>query len=134
MDEIRKDDSLDKLYPTLETVQEALKGDDRFPKMSIITLHYVLHQLNFRYISKKEARNSMLVERPEIISYRAKFIKTIRRARDLGRQVYYLDESYVNCSHSPTKLWVDKTVQSAADAAACGLSAGPTLPSGAVLA
>lgn len=129
--EVGNDASKDKKWTTLEMIREAIKNDTDFPAMSKKSLRYVLNKLHFRYISRKEARNSMLVERPEVKTWRMKYIRAVRQLRALGRPVYYLDESYINCSHCPTKLWVDKSVESAEDAKSRGLSLGPKLPSGA---
>ncbi|XP_008184551.1 uncharacterized protein LOC103309835 [Acyrthosiphon pisum] len=58
------------------------------------------------------------------------YIYDIRKYREEGRTVYYLDETWVNAGDCVEKLWVDKTIQSKHDAFNRGLTTDATNPTG----
>ena len=84
----------------------------------------------FRHKAAHSIDHAMLLDSPEIIEWRKKFIKAIRAYRRAGRQIFYLDESYIHQFHMNGKVWVDTTVTSAADANEKGLSTGIKIPAG----
>ncbi len=62
----------DKMHPyvTINRLHLKLKDDDSIPKMSTSTLAKVLRLLGFRYQANDELRNSMLLEKDEIVDWR----------------------------------------------------------------
>ncbi|XP_060855056.1 uncharacterized protein LOC132932705 [Metopolophium dirhodum] len=53
-----------------------------------------------------------------------------RTSLEEGRNIYYLDETWVNAGDYVDKLWVDKTIKSKHDAFKKGLTTGATNPTG----
>jgi len=64
------------------------------------------------------------------VVWRQKYIEDIRRYRDEGRTIYFLDETWVNAGECSSKVWIDTSVKSHTDAFLKGLTAGPKNPSG----
>ena len=73
-----------------------------------------MHQIN----------NALLIESPYIIERRKWYVAQIRELKQNGRFIFYFDETYIHQSHCPSRVLTDTTIQSAADAAAKGLSTG----------
>jgi hypothetical protein len=71
-----------------------------------------------------------MIEKDEIVIWRNKYLEDIRKYRAEGRTIYYLDETWVNAGDVPSKIWVDKTVQSGRDTFIKGLTTGASNPSG----
>lgn len=92
------------------------------------SLRKVLKSLNFKYT--KRQRNSILTERRDLLSWRRKYLISIRRFREEGRPIYYLDETWLNTGYCVSKVWLDKTVTSSRMAFLVGLSTGPQNPTG----
>lgn len=55
-------------------------------------------------------------------------MKSIKKLREEGRHIYYLDETWVNAGDVCSKVWIDKTIKSKKDAFLKGLSTGPLNP------
>ena len=55
---------------------------------------------------------------------------TITKYKREGRNIVYLDESYLNVNHSPARVLTDTTIKSAQDAADRGLSTGIPIKAG----
>ncbi|KAE9522521.1 hypothetical protein AGLY_017086 [Aphis glycines] len=112
--------------PTLKKIVQAISDDPNLPTIPRTSLQRILKELGFEYT--KRARNSALTERGDLIVWRQKFIIDIRRFRNEGRTIYYLDETWVNAGECCSKVWLDKTVTSHRDAFVKGLSTGPKNP------
>lgn len=91
-------------------------------------LFRLLKSMDFVYM--KRGRNSGLIEKSEIILWRRIYLKDIKRYREEGRPIYYLDETWVNAGDVNSKVWVNKTVTSARVASSEGLSTGAINPTG----
>lgn len=115
--------------PTLKQLLTDVNNDDSLPTISRATIHRLLRDLGFRF--EKRARNSLLIERDDIISWRHKYLRKIRSFRRENRSIYYLDETWCNASQCLNNVWQDKTIQSTRDAFMKGLSTGVKNPSGA---
>lgn len=96
--------------------------------MKVTSLRKVLKSLDFKFT--KRQRNSILTERSDLISWRRKYLTSIRRFREEGRPIYYLDETWLNTGDCVNKVWIDKTVTSNRMAFLDGLSTGPSNPTG----
>ncbi|XP_042144476.1 uncharacterized protein LOC115328335 [Ixodes scapularis] len=109
-------------------VLEDVHSDASFPKVSRSTLWRALQNLGFRF--KKRGRNSTLLERTDLILWRAQYLRAIKAYRAEGRPIYFLDETWANAGHTRSKVWTDTTVKAPRDAYNRGLSLGLKNPSG----
>ena len=114
--------------PTLQKILVAVHQNEDLPDLPQTNLYRVLKGLNFQYT--KRVRNSALIERDDIVIWRNKYLESIRKYRQQGRPIYYLDETWVNAGDCTQKTWVDNTVTSHRDAFLKGLTCGTTNPSG----
>jgi len=72
----------------------------------------------------------VLTERQDLLVWRQNYLYDIRKFREEGRTIYYLDETWINAGDCVEKLWVDKTVKSKHDVFNRGLTTGATNPTG----
>lgn len=79
---------------------------------------------------QKRNRNSSLKEKNDIITWRRQYLRKIRKYREDGTPIYYLDETWVNAGHTVKKVWTDTSVLTARQAFIDGLSTGLKNPSG----
>ncbi|KAL4126724.1 hypothetical protein QTP88_010933 [Uroleucon formosanum] len=114
--------------PTLNKMLSAVNVVDSLPNFSKMFLYRVLKHLNFEYVRK--SCNSALIERNDIVCWRRRYLETIKHYRQLGSQIYYLDETWVNAGETTSKSWVDTTIKSTRDAFLRGLITGQKGPSG----
>ncbi|XP_022183156.1 uncharacterized protein LOC111042762 [Myzus persicae] len=114
--------------PTLDKVLVAVNEERDLPDFSRISLFRLLKSMDFVYI--KRGRHSALIEKLEIILWRRIYLREIKRYREEGRPIYYLDETWVNAEDVNSKVWFDKTVTSAYMASSEGLSTGAVNPTG----
>ena len=84
--------------------------------------------MNFSW--EKVNRTSLLIEKPEIVCWRRKYLRTIKKYRDEGKRIFYLDETWLNEGYTVAKTWQDKNVRSSRQAFLEGLSTGMRTPSG----
>ncbi|KAJ8911544.1 hypothetical protein NQ315_012797 [Exocentrus adspersus] len=116
-----------KEIPTLNKILSELSEDNDLPKLSRNKLWSVLRELNFCW--EKQNRKSILIDKDEIICWRRSYLRSIRKFREEGRNIYYLDETWVNEGYTVTKVWQDKNVKSSRQAFLDGLSTGFKAPS-----
>jgi len=83
-----------------------------------------------QFVYTKRNRNSALTEREDLVLWRREYISQIRRYRQEGRTIYYIDETWVNAGDCSSGVWVDKTVKSHKDAFLKGLTVGLRNPTG----
>jgi len=94
--------------PTFEKIMASINNDSSLINFSRSSLKLLLKDLNFVYTKIK--RNQALYERGDIVCWRQKYLEYIRYYRSCGRQIYYLDESWINVEE--TSKSVDNTIQS----------------------
>lgn len=114
--------------PTLNKILTAVNSDESLPTFSRSTLHRLLKVLNFNYVNRN--RQCALIEKDEIVLWRRNYLRQIKKFREEGRSIYYLDETWVNAGHTTTKVWKDETIKSGRHAFLTGLSSGLKNPSG----
>lgn len=117
---------LKKEIPTLPKIIQAVQDDPDLPNLSRSSFQRLLKDMQFEYV--KRNRNSALTEREDLVLWRREYISQIRRYRQEGRTIYYLDETWVNAGDCSSRVWVDKTVKSQRDAFLKGLTVGPRNP------
>lgn len=114
--------------PTMNKIHQAVSTDKSLPVISRTNLYHLLKKMDFRYT--KRSRNSAMTERNEIVGWRRDYLASIKKYRDEGRHIYYLDETWVNAGECTKKTWVDTTIQSQRDAFHKGLTTGAVNPVG----
>jgi len=119
---------LNRQIPTVLKMLTAVNEDESLPNFKRTSFHILLKSMNFVY--EKKRRNSALLERNVIVSWRRRYLDNIKHYRQKGRPIYYLDETWVNAGETTRKSWVDKTVNSPRDAFLKGLTTGQKEPSG----
>lgn len=119
---------LKKEVPTIDKVLEAVNDDPALPNFKRTTLYTTIKKLDFVFTKRK--RCSVLTEREDLLVWRQNYLYDIRKFREEGRTIYYLDETWVNTGDCVDKLWVDKSIKSKHDAFNRGLTTGATNPTG----
>ncbi|XP_042901192.2 uncharacterized protein [Parasteatoda tepidariorum] len=95
----KKVPSLRKLIPVLrERINFEFEKD---------SLRKVLYSLNFRW-KRCTPQRKLLIERPNIVFWRNKFLREIREHRRMQRQLVYLDETWVDSNLTFQKCWQDE--------------------------
>ena len=68
------------------------------------TLLKVLQRINFK--SKKyRSKRKIVIERPGIVTWRSRYLTTIKRLRNEGKPVFYLDGTWVDSNLTFRKCW-----------------------------
>lgn len=117
-----------KEIPTVDKVYASIKQDGGFPNIGRTKLWKTLREINFSW--EKHNRKAVLIESDEIVCWRRKYLRQIRQFRSEGKNIYFLDETWVNEGHTVGKHWQDKNVKSARQAFMEGWSTGMKPPSG----
>lgn len=117
-----------KQIPTIDKIYDVVSRDETLPPISRTNLHKLLKLMDFEYT--KRSRNSAMTEKDEIAVWRRQYLENIKRYREEGRHIYFLDETWVNAGECTTKTWVDKTIKSHRDAFLQGLTTGSKNPTG----
>lgn len=92
-----------KVVPSLKKLLQKLKSDTNFP-FSRETLRRMLKANGF-YWRKCQNKRKILVERPNILHWRYKYIHAIRKYREEGRNIIYVDETWVDNDLTVPKCW-----------------------------
>lgn len=108
--------------PTVAAVTEKINDDSSLPNMSIRTVHRYLKDLGFTY--GRRVRKSVLLERPDLIVWRRKFLRSLRQFRREKRPIFYTDETFLNAGHTVNFAWQPSYVQSARQAFIDGETTG----------
>ncbi|XP_060855616.1 uncharacterized protein LOC132933332 [Metopolophium dirhodum] len=104
----------------------AINEDNSLPNLKRTSFQLILKDLQFEYVKKN--RNSALLEREDLISWRRNYLLKIKHYRAQNRPIYYLDETWVNAGETHCRTWVDTTVASTRDAHLRGLTTGQKAP------
>ncbi|XP_011554813.3 uncharacterized protein LOC105386028 [Plutella xylostella] len=114
--------------PTLDKVLSKIEEDGSLGSFKRTSLHLIIREIGFKF--SKRCRNSMLTDRDDIFFWRRNYLRDIVKAREVGKNIYYLDETWINEGHTMPKVWSDTTITSARAAFMSGLSTGLKNPSG----
>jgi len=117
----------EKQIHTLDKILTRVNETEGLPDFTRTTLYSLLRNMGFQY--QKRSRNSAMIEKDDIV-WRRNYLESIKRYREEGRSIYYMDETWVNSGDCTSRTWVDKTVTSRTDAFSKDISTGPTNPSG----
>lgn len=80
--------------PTVDKVLTAVNNDQDLPSFTRTTMYNILKKLKFKYV--KRFRKSILLERPDLLAWRTKYLLKIKDFRKENRKIYYTDETWVN--------------------------------------
>ncbi|XP_054256828.1 uncharacterized protein LOC129000372 [Macrosteles quadrilineatus] len=108
--------------PTLAAITEKVNEDDSLPAMSKATVHRHITDLGFVY--ERRSRRSMFIERDDLIIWRRKYLRDIRKYRRENKPIYYLDETFLNAGHTVKHAWRPSYIKSARHAALEGETTG----------
>lgn len=97
--------------PTFQKILQVIMNDSDFSNISERSLKRALKDMSFKYSSKKNP-NCPLIERGELVLMRLKYVEDIRRYRDEGRTIYYLDEMCVNTDDCTSNVGIDTKLKS----------------------
>ena len=94
------------ISPSLKKILLQLKKKMNFP-YGKTHLWRLLKKMGFGY--EKRGRQRVISERPEIIAWRERYRRRIRKIReaDPERAIVYTDETWLNQGHRTKKEWVD---------------------------
>jgi transposase len=87
--------------PTLKNIHKKFCEDIRYQD-TMETLLKEIHKLGLRWRKFKNNRK-ILMENHDIRHARVKFLRKIRSFREEGRPIVYMDENYINSSHTHQK-------------------------------
>ena len=83
---------------TLKRLHEKIVREMGF-KGSVSSCRRIICRLEFRWRRSKYNRK-ILIERHDIRSKRLKYLREIRQYREEGRPIVYVDETYINSTHT----------------------------------
>lgn len=92
-----------KHVPTHSLIHSDMKARLGF-RGSMEQMRRILKELGFKWKKCATNRNA-LMERPDVIQQRIRYLKAAREAREECRHVVYMDETYVNSSHTMSRCW-----------------------------
>ncbi|XP_046960672.1 uncharacterized protein LOC124530527 [Vanessa cardui] len=104
--------SVKKELPTLTKLLHEMKSEIDF-KGSRTTLWRIMKEMGF-YFKKCRSKRNVLMERPDIVAWRYRFLEVMRQNR-IGNQcpVVYLDETYIHATYCAGKCWQSEKEQGA---------------------
>ncbi|XP_060846134.1 uncharacterized protein LOC132925787 [Rhopalosiphum padi] len=114
--------------PTIDRILFDVNADPSLLNFKRTSLYRVIKNLDFVFTKRK--RCSVLTEREDLIVWRRKYLYDIRKYREEGRTIYYLDETWLNAGDCVDRVWKNNTVLSKHDVFNKGLTTGPQNPSG----
>ncbi|KAL0859836.1 hypothetical protein ABMA27_010176 [Loxostege sticticalis] len=92
-----------KQIPTLRSLLSELRESINFTGCRE-TLRRILLSNGFEFKKNKDER-SILIERYDIAAWRHRFLRTIDAKRREGKEIVYLDETYVHQNYKSKKSW-----------------------------
>lgn len=114
--------------PTAQKIAEEFRRSEHLPNLRTWTIRRLLSDIGF--VFEKRERNSLMIERQDVLIWRQRYLRQIAEYRQQHRKVFYTDETWVNAGHTVTKAWRDDTVKTPEDAFLRGLTTGLKQPSG----
>ncbi|CAG2257303.1 unnamed protein product [Mytilus edulis] len=88
---------------TLKKLKQLLEKNHEI-SLSKYKLWKTLHELGFRY-KRVDKNRKGLVERKDIVNQRIQYLRTIKKKREEGYTVVYLDETWVDTNHTTSHQW-----------------------------
>lgn len=99
-----------KEFPTLDKILQIARESINF-NGGRTSLWKVLKSMGFKF--KKQDGRKFLIQRPEIVFQRHQYLRKMKHIRQSKHpsQIIYLDETWINASHTNSKCWVDSKGQ-----------------------
>ncbi|KAG0419475.1 hypothetical protein HPB47_004091 [Ixodes persulcatus] len=104
--------------PTAAELTRHFELDDELPSVSVATVHRMLKKLGLKY--KKRSRNARLIEATHIVQWRCKYLRRMSELRRHKKNIFYINETWVNAGHTVGQVWVDTGVASGREAKRSG--------------
>ncbi|CAK1592264.1 unnamed protein product [Parnassius mnemosyne] len=98
---------------TAKKVLHIINKDESLPNMDFTSLNKLMKHLKFKY--DKRRRNNGLIDRDDIALWRIKYLKNMKTYRQQQRQIYYLDETWVNAGETSSESSYSDTEESDSD-------------------
>jgi hypothetical protein len=95
--------------PSCSKLLPVIKHRTDFP-WDVYSLRNILHTLGFRW-KKCLSKPKILIERPDIVNWRGRYLVKIKALRSEGRQIFYVDESWVDSNLTFKMLWQSEEVK-----------------------
>ena len=92
-----------KIRPTLDKILVEVREKIEFRGGKTV-LARLLQELGFSW-AKCSPDRKILMERTDIVNRRITYLRSVFRYRKTGRDIVYVDETYVHSSHHATKCW-----------------------------
>ena len=120
----------ERVLPTVPVIQARLKANTDI-MISNDKLRLILHELNYVFRKTQDNRR-IAVERPEATVARARFLREIKKYREQGYQIVYVDETWVNQYHCRSLAWYPsfKELEELMKSPEVGMAKLPNIPSG----
>jgi len=93
--------------PSRDKIYQLVSKDESLPKISRTSLYRVLKDMGFEYI--RRSKNSAMTEKTEIVLWRRRFLRDLKKYREEGRHIYYVDETSINFGECTIKSEQDQT-------------------------
>lgn len=97
-----------KVVPTTKKLLQKLREDINFP-FSRETLRRLLKAKGF-YFRKCNNKRKVLMERPNVLHWRYKYLRQMKQYRQEGRNIVYIDETWVDNDLTFKKCWQSNDV------------------------
>lgn len=107
-DTIREFYLVRKQVPTVSKLLVAIKEKIDF-HWGRETLRHLLHEMGFNFQRCKKMRQ-ILIERPDIVNWRCRYLRDIQLFRHENKKIFYLDETWVDNNLTFGKCWSSNEV------------------------
>lgn len=97
-----------KRIPSLRTLLPVIKERITFPWKKE-TLRKFLLRIGFRWKRCIDQRKT-LIERADIVAWRCRFLREMKKFRESKREIVYLDETWIDCNLAFSKCWQDEKI------------------------
>jgi hypothetical protein len=98
----------------LSAALEKVNNVEELPNFKNTTFYTLMKEIGFNY--EKGSKKALLIERNDIILWRHSYLRKIKRFREEGKYIIYLDETWINVGQTILKERGDKTITTPKDA------------------
>lgn len=98
-----------KKVPSVPKLLLAIRERIDFP-LQQTTLRSLLHEMGFQW-KRCQSRRKILIEKPNIVAWRAKYLRAIKKYRGDNKEIVYIDESWVDNNLTFKKCWQSKEIE-----------------------
>ncbi|XP_039285343.1 uncharacterized protein LOC120351576 [Nilaparvata lugens] len=93
----------EKVVPTIRKLLPIVQNKIHFPWRES-SLRKVLKSIGFKW-RKCRSKRRILIEKPEIVNWRYKYLIEMKALRETGREIFYLDETWIDSNITVKKCW-----------------------------